>query len=90
MARDVETGTRFTDEFKQDAVAQSVVRDYAVIEVTGRLGIRTKSLHNWKEQFATSLRVRSEVAKQAADTKRLKRELARVIEARTVLQGATA
>ena len=37
-------GIRFTDEFKQDAVAQVVERGYAVSEVAERLGISTKSL----------------------------------------------
>lgn len=55
-------GIRFTDEFKQDAVAQVVERGYAV----------------------------SEVAEQAAEMKRLKRELARVTEERTILKKATA
>ena len=32
-------GIRFTDEFKQDAVAQIVERGYAVSEVAERLGI---------------------------------------------------
>ena len=32
-------GIRFTDEFKQDAVAQVVERGYAVSEVAERLGI---------------------------------------------------
>jgi transposase len=31
-------GIRFTDEFKQDAVAQVVERGYAVSEVAERLG----------------------------------------------------
>ncbi len=34
-------GIRFTDEFKQDAVAQVVERGYAVSEVAERLGIST-------------------------------------------------
>ena len=41
-------GIRFTDEFKQDAVAQVVERGYAVSEVAERLGISTKSLYTWK------------------------------------------
>ena len=60
-------GIRFTDEFKQDAVAQVVERGYAVSEVAGRLGISTKSLYTWKAQFAKSPRVKSEVADQAAE-----------------------
>ena len=62
-------GIRFTDEFKQDAVAQVVERGYAVSEVAERLGISTKSLYTWKAQFAKSPRVRSEVSEQAAEIK---------------------
>ena len=83
-------GIRFTDEFKQDAVAQVVERGYAVSEVAERLGISTKSLYTWKAQFAKSPRDRSEVSEQAAEIKRLKRELARVAEERTILKKATA
>nr|WP_138934952.1 IS3 family transposase [Roseovarius arcticus] len=79
-------GIRFTDEFKQDAVAQVVERGYAVSEVAERLGISTKSLYTWKAQFAKSPSVRSEVADQAAEIRRLKRELARVTEERTILK----
>jgi transposase len=71
-------GIRFTDEFKQDAVAQVVERGYAVSEVAERLGISTKSLYAWRSQFAKSPRVRAETSEQAAEIKRLKRELARV------------
>ncbi|WP_299720287.1 IS3 family transposase [uncultured Tateyamaria sp.] len=81
-------GIRFTDEFKQDAVAQVVERGYPVSEVAERLGISTKSLYTWKAQFAKSPRVRSEVAEQAAEIKRLKRELARVTEECTILKKA--
>ena len=83
-------GIRFTDEFKQDAVAQVVERGYAVSEVAERLGISTKSLYTWKAQFAKSPRDRSEVSEQAAEIKRLKRALARVTEERTILKKATA
>ncbi len=64
-------GIRFTDEFKQDAVAQVVERGYAVSEVAERLGISTKSLYTWKAQFSKSPSVRSEVADQAAEIRRV-------------------
>jgi transposase len=83
-------GIRFTDEFKQDAVAQVVERGYTVSEVAERLGISTKSLYAWKSEFAKSPLVRLEVADQAAEIRRLKRELARVTEERTILKKATA
>ena len=38
----------FTDEFKQDAVAQVVEHGHLVSEVAQRLGISTKSLYTWK------------------------------------------
>ena len=82
-------GIRFTDEFKQDAVAQVVERGYAVREVAERLGISTKSLYAWKAQFAKSPQVRSVVAKQAAEIRRLKRELARVTEEREILKNCS-
>ena len=75
---------------EQDAVAQVVERGHAVSEVAERLGISTKSLYTWKAQFAKSPRIRSEVAEQAAEIKRLKRELARITEERDILKKAAA
>lgn len=79
-------GIRFTDAFKPDAVAQVVESVYSVSEVAERLGISTKPLYTWKAQFAKSPRVRSKVADQAAEIRRLKRELARFIEERTIFK----
>lgn len=79
-------GIRFTDEFKQDAVAQVVERSYAFSEVAERLGISAKSLYTWKGQFSKPPHVRAEVLDQAAEIKRLKRELARVTEERNILK----
>jgi len=83
-------GIRFTDEFKQDAVAQVVERGYGVSEVAERLGISTKSLYTWKAQFSQSPRVRAQSTEQASEIKRLKRELARVTEERNILKKAAA
>ena len=79
-------GIRYTDEFKQDAVAQVVERGYAVSEVAERLGISTKSLYTWRAQFTKAPRLRAEDSEQAAEVKRLKRELARVTEERNILK----
>ncbi len=83
-------GKRFTDEFKQDAVAQVVERGYAVSEVATRLGISTKSLYTWKAQFSQSPRDRAQATDQSIEIKRLKRELARVTEERNILKKAAA
>lgn len=66
-------GIRFTDEFKLDAVAQVVGRGSAVCEVAERLGINTNLLYDRKTQPAKSRYVRSVVAEQAAEIRRLKR-----------------
>ena len=47
-------GFRYTDELKQDAVAQFIERGYAVSEVAERLGISTKSLYTWRGQQLTN------------------------------------
>ena len=44
-------GIRYTEEFKKDAVSQVVDRGYSVKEVSGRLGVSTKSLYDWIKQY---------------------------------------
>lgn len=84
------SGIRFTDEFKRDAVAQVVDRGYSVGEVSERSGISTKSLYTWKAQFSRPRKQIIEAAEQAAEIRRLKKELARVSEERDILRKATA
>lgn len=81
---------RFTDEFKQDAVAQVVERGYAVSEVAERLGISTKSLYTWKAQFSKSAPRRQADTDLEAELRRVKKELARAIEERDILKKAAA
>ena len=45
------SGTKLTDEFKRDAVAQVVDRGYPVREVAERLRISTKSIYTWQRLF---------------------------------------
>ena len=80
------SGIRFTDEFKRDAVAQVVDRGYSVAEVSERLGISTKSLYTWKAHFSQPRKQINETAEQAAESRRLKKELARVSEERDILK----
>ena len=41
-------GTRYSDEFKQEAVNQVVVHGYSVADVSQRLGISNKGLYDNK------------------------------------------
>ncbi|SPF81323.1 hypothetical protein PRI8871_03146 [Pseudoprimorskyibacter insulae] len=81
---------RFSDEFKKDAVSQVVDRGYSVAEVAERLGVSNKSIYTWKAQFAKPGNAREREDEQAAEIRRLKRELARVTEERNILKKATA
>lgn len=79
---------RFTDEFKQDAVAQVVERGHPVSEVAERLGISTKSLYTWKALFSKPAALRSAETDLAAELRRVKKELVRVTEERDILKKA--
>lgn len=81
---------RFSGEFKKDAVSQVVDRGYPVAEVAEQLGVSTKSIYTWKAQFSKPGNVREREDEQAAEIRRLKRELARVTEERNILKKATA
>lgn len=75
----------FSDDFKRDAVRQITERGYPVKEVSERLGVSTHSLYAWRKKFSEP-----ESDDQAAEVRRLKKELARVTEERDILKKATA
>ncbi len=72
---------RFSDEFKRDAVRQITERGYPVAEVSQRLGVSQHSLYEWRKKFSKPVTGSGE-DDQAAEVRRLKRELARVTEER--------
>ena len=75
---------RFSDDFKRDAVEQIVDRGYPVSEVSKRLGVSTHSLYAWVKKFGN--RRSGSEDDQAAEVRRLKRELDRVTEERDILK----
>ncbi len=81
------SSTKFSDDFKRDAVAQITERGYPVREVAERLGVSQYSLYSWKKKFA---KASSGDAGKEAEIRRLKRELRRVTEERDILKKATA
>ncbi len=80
---------KFSEDFKQDAVHQVVVRGYPVREVSGRLGVSTHSLYAWMKKFPPAVNNKADDA-QSEEIRRLKRELLRVTEERDILKKATA
>ncbi len=81
---------RYTEEFKRDAVSQVTDRGYSVKEVSGRLGISTKSMYDWIKQYPKPSSKCRQEADHARENRRLKAELVRVTEERDILKKATA
>lgn len=79
---------KFSEDFKQDAVHQIVVRGYPVREVSERLGVSTHSLYAWMKKFSSAANNKADDA-QSEEIRRLKRELVRVTEERNILKKAT-
>ncbi|MCP1167329.1 IS3 family transposase [Limimaricola litoreus] len=79
------SSSKFSDEFKRDAVAQITERGYPVREVSQRLGVSPYSLYAWKKKFA---KASSGEAEKDTEIRRLKKELARVSEERDILKKA--
>ena len=81
---------RYTEEFKRGAVAQVTDRGHSVRDVSGRLGVSTKSLYDWIKQYSKSESERAEEASQVREIRQLKSELMRVTEERDILKKAAA
>jgi transposase len=81
-------GTRYTDEFKQEAVNQIVVHGYSVLDVSQRLGVSTKSLYDWQKTFSKPRAKREADKDLQAENARLKRELKRAQQERDILKEA--
>ena len=81
-------GTRYNDEFKQEAVNQVVVHGYTVSDVSQRLGISNKSLYDWVKRFSKPAKRREEDDDLRTENARLKRELKRAQEERDILKEA--
>ena len=81
--------TRYTEEFKRDAIAQVTVRGHSARDVSKRLGVSTKSLYDWIKQYSKPESVFQEEDSLARENRRLKSELMRVTEERDILKKAT-
>lgn len=75
----------FTEDFKRDAVVQITEGGYPVAEVAARLGISKYSLYEWRKQYGKPAAVARD-DDQAAEVRRLKRELQRVTEERDIVK----
>ena len=82
--------TRYTEEFKVEAVKQITERGHAVADVSARLGMSTYSLYQWIKRYSMPEVERIAAQDQQAEIRQLKAELKRVTEERDILKKAAA
>lgn len=83
-------GTRYSKEFKAEAVAQVIDRGYGVGEVAKRIGVSEHSLYQWVRRARQQSDPSDNSADLAAENARLKLELKRAQEERDILRKAAA
>lgn len=81
---------RYPEEFKIEAVKQVTVAGYSVADVAERLGTTTHSLYAWIKRYGPNAEQHHQAAAEAAEIRRLKKELQRVTEERDLLKKAAA
>ena len=80
-------GTRYSSEFKAEAVSQVIDRSYAVKDVAERIGVSQHSLYLWvKRARAAAESTGDSPSELAAEVARLKSELKRTQEERDILR----
>jgi transposase len=83
-------GTRYSKEFKAEAVNQVIDRGYSVREVAERIGVSQHSLYAWVRRQREAQAVTSHAGSPsglAAEVARLKSELKRTQEERDILRN---
>ncbi|HHZ94551.1 MAG TPA: IS3 family transposase [Flavobacteriales bacterium] len=78
------SGKRYTEEFKVEAVKQVTDRGYSVGEVADRLGTTTHSLYAWIKRYGKQSPQQVSMADSQAENVLLKAELRRVTEERDI------
>lgn len=83
--------TRFTAQFKAEAIKQVLDRGHSVLDVSKRLGVSDKSLYLWLRQAKDQQgAANGDLATLKLEVARLKAELKRASEERDILKKAAA
>ena len=80
--------SKFTEEFKIEAVRQVTEKGYKVSDVSKRLGVSTHSLYQWRKRYALSEPERNALDDKSKQLAKLQAELKRVTEERDILKKA--
>ncbi|WP_420794735.1 IS3 family transposase [Methylotenera mobilis] len=82
-------GTRYTAEFKAEAIKQITERGHGVVEVSKRLGVSDKSLYAWlKQSQQDDLPNAKDLVALKLELQRMKAELKRTTKERDILKKA--
>jgi transposase len=83
--------TKYTAEFKEEAVKQVIDKGHTVVDVAKRLGIAEGVLYTWVSKFKKADEPESSDLKaMQAEMAKLKDELRRTTEERDILKKAAA
>ena len=83
--------TKYTAEFKKEAVKQVIDKGHTVVDVAKRLGIAEGVLYTWVSKFKKADEPESNDLKaMQAEMAKLKAELRRTTEERDILKKAAA
>ena len=83
--------TKYTAEFKEEAVKQVIDKGHTVVDVAKRLGIAEGVLYTWVSKFKKADEPESSDLKaMQAEMGKLKAELRRITEERDILKKAAA
>ena len=83
--------TKYSPEFKDEAVKQVIVRGHSVVDVAKRLGIPEGVLYTWVSKFKRADEpVSNDLKVLQAEMVKLKAELRRTTEERDILKKAAA
>ena len=81
-------GSRYTDEFKQEAVNQVVQHGYSVNDVAARLEVSGKTLYHWVSKFSKPSTKRKQDDDLKAEIASFKKQLKRAKQERDILKEA--
>lgn len=82
------SGKRYTEEFKVEAVKQVTDRGYKIGDVAKRLGVTSKSLHDWTKKYGDTSAPHQTITSQQDELRKVKAQLRRVTEERDILKEA--
>ena len=82
--------SRYSPEFKEEAVRQVTERGYSVTDVAVRIGVSTHSLYKWIKAAKPSKAEADELTKARLENQKLKAENRRLQEERDILKKAAA